>query len=73
MHGPAIYADPEVAFQKLPNIEFSYFILLRANQAKRYYKLYISTMLQHLRVIFLHFPLKNRNRLLEFEFHSCAV
>ena len=28
MHGPAIYADPEVAFRKLPNIEFFMFYFI---------------------------------------------
>ena len=38
-----------------------------------YHSLYISIMFKHLRVIFLHFGLKNRNRLSENEFYSCAV
>ena len=39
----AIQADPEVAFRKLPSKEFFMltFILLRANQTKMYYKLFI--------------------------------
>ena len=52
---------------------FLHFILLRANQAKMYYILYVSIMFKHLRVIFLHFGLKNRNRLSENEFYSCSV
>ena len=56
----AIQADPEVAFGKLPSIEFFMFILLpydQANQAKRHYKL--SIMIELSRILFLHFGLQN--------------
>ena len=71
LHG---HRDSSVSPCSLPEIyrteNFSRFILLRANQAKRYYILYISIIFKHLRVIFLHFGLKNRNRLSEYEFYS---
>ena len=46
----AIQADPEVALGKLPSKEFFMFILLRANQTKRHYKLYLYIMIKLLRI-----------------------
>ena len=71
------HRDSSVSSCSLPEITehriFVHFILLRANQLKRYYILYITIMFKHLKVIFLHFGLKNRNRLSEYEFYSWAV
>ena len=68
------HRDSSVSPCSLPEITehriFLHFILLRANQRKRYYILYITIMFKHLKVIFLHFGLKNRNRLSEYEFYS---
>ena len=50
----AIQADPEITEAK----NFSCFILLRANQSKRHYKLYLSIMIKLLRILFLHFGCK---------------
>ena len=58
----AIRGDPEVAFPKLPSKEF-FHILLRANQTKRHYKLYLSIMIKLLRILFLHFGCKIINSL----------
>ena len=71
MHG---HRDSSVSPCSLPEIVehgiFLYFVLLLANQPKRYYILYITILIKHLKVIFLHFGLKNRNRLSEYEFYS---
>ena len=69
-----IEACPHIVFRKLPNTDFFLrFILLRPNQAKMYYIVYISSMIKHLRVIFLYFGLKNCNKLSEYEFYSWVV
>ena len=60
---------PEITEHKI------FYILFYCEQIslKKYYILYITIMFKHLKVIFLHFGLKNRNRLLEYEFYSWAV
>ena len=69
----AIQACPHVVFRKLPNIEFlTFYFIANKSGWTWYYILYISIMLKHLRATFLHFGLKNRNRLSEYEFYSWA-
>ena len=60
---------PEITEHRI----FFTFLFIATNQAKMYYILYISIMFKHLRIIFLHLGVKNRNRLSENEFYSCAV
>ena len=60
--GTEIEACLHILFQKLPNMDLFTFYFIASKSGL---KVYISIMIKHLRVIFLHFGLKNRNRLSE--------
>ena len=71
LHGQARFKRVPMCFPETIEHEHRIsHVLLRANQAKRYYILYMSIIFKHLRVIFWHFGLENRYRLSEYEFYS---
>ena len=63
------YSLPEITERRI----FASCILLRANQAKMFNIVYISIMIKHIRVIFLHFGFKNQNRVSEYEFYTFST